>query len=430
MTREAGGPRDGPSTASRQLHRPALLAHPDFRRYWSAQTISYLGDQVTIVALPLIAVLTLHASALQVGVLSAAGSLPNLLFALHSGSLADRGARRRRLMIVADLVRAVLLASVPVAYAFGALTLGQLYVVAFGTGTLAVLFAVAAAGLFAAVVPREDYVQANSLSRGSYSFSWTAGPGVAGVLIQLVSAPVVIVLDAVSFLGSGFLLGRIGVVEQPGEDADRGHIRDGLRWVLRTPAVLVKLAADAILNFFYSIYFALLFLFAARQLHLSAGLIGLVLAGGAVGALLGSAAAGSVTRRRGLGTTFFLGAFLYPGALLLVPVAHGPSWLAACLLIGAEFLSGFGLMLCDIAGSSIQQALTPDRLRSRVQGVYLLFNNGSRPLGALVGGACASLLGVRPTIALAAVGGVVCMAALWPSRLRRIDELPEQSGAS
>jgi MFS family permease len=407
--------------------KPSVLHRLDFRRYWAAQTVSYLGDQVTIVALPLVAVLALDATAAQMGLLAAVGALPNLLFSLHAGALVDRRGRRRSTMIATDVGRAALLASVPVAYWLDALTLAQLYAVAFLAGSLAVLFTVCANSLFAALLPREQYVEGTSLMRGSYAFSWVAGPSAGGVLVQVLSGPVALVLDAVSFLGSALLLGSIAPQEPAGEPGTRGRVREGLRFVARNSALRAQFAAGAALNFFYTIYFALLFLFAARELGLSAGTIGLALGAGAVGALLGTAVTARATRRIGLGRALLLGAFLYPGALLLVPLASGPSWMAFALLVVAEFGSGLGLALDDICATSMRQALTPDRLRSRVQGAYMAINYGVRPLGALAGGALGTWLGLRPTLWLAAAGGVASALLLLPSPVPRMRDLPAEA---
>ena len=406
---------------------PVLLRELAFRRFWTAQTVSYLGDQVTMIALPLIAVLTLDATAAEMGLLTAAGALPNLLFALHAGAWIDRRGRRRTTMIATDVLRAVLLASVPVAYWLDALTLAQLYAVAFLAGSLAVVFAVCANSLFASLVPRERFVEGTSLVRGSYSFSWVAGPSAGGLLVQLLSGPAALVADAASFVASAFLLGSIAPSEPPGDAAARGHIREGLRFVARTPGLQAKFVSGAVVNFFHTIYFTLLFLFAARELGLSAGTIGLALGAGAVGALAGSAIAAPTSRRIGLGPAFLLGSFLFPAALLLVPLAGGPAWLAFGLLVVAELGSGVGLMLDDICGGVIQQALTPDRLRSRVQGAYMALNFGVRPLGALAGGALGGWLGLRPTLWLAAAGGVAGAVLLLPSPLPRMRDLPAEA---
>jgi predicted MFS family arabinose efflux permease len=276
-------------------------------------------------------------------------------------------------------------------------------------------------------VAREQFVEGTALIRGSYSFSWVAGPSAGGVLVQLLSGPAALLLDAVSFLGSAFLLGSIDANEPPGEKTARGHVREGLRFVARTPALLAQLAAGALLSFFYTIYFTLLFLFAARELGLSAGTIGLALGAGALGALAGSALASPATRRIGVGPACIVGAFLYPGALLLVPLASGPAAVAVVLLVAAELGSGLGLMLDDICAGAIRQALTPDRLRARVQGAYMALNYGVRPVGALAGGALGTWLGLRPALWLAAVGGVAAALLLLPSPLPRMRELPAEA---
>jgi MFS family permease len=361
------------------------------------------------------------------GLLMAAGTLPNLLFSLHAGAAVDRRGRRRATMVATDLARAALLASVPVAYWLGGLTLAQLYAVAFLAGSLAVVFAVCVNGLVPALVPRERYVEGISLVRGSYSFSWVAGPSAGGVLVQALSGPAALLVDVASFLGSASLLGSISVAEPPGE-ADEGGLREGLRFVRRTPALLAELVAGAALNFFYTIYFALLFLFAARELHLGAGTIGLAIGAGALGALLGSVLTGRTSRRLGLGPTLILGSLLYPAALGLVPLAGGGAGLAFAFLVIAELGSGFGLMMCDISGSAIRQALTPDRLRSRVHGAYLALNAGSRPAGALAGGALGSALGLRAALWIAVIGGIASVALLLPSPLPRMRELPAPAG--
>jgi predicted MFS family arabinose efflux permease len=246
--------------------------------------------------------------------------------------------------------------------------------------------------------------------------------------VQVLSAPVALVLDVISFVGSALFLGSISPAEPPGDEAGSGRIREGLRFVRRTPALLAEVAAGAALNFFYTIYFALLFLYATRELGLAAGTIGLVLGAGAVGALVGSTLTAWVSRRLGVGRALVLGSFVYPAGLVLVPLASGPQWLAVVMLIVAELGSGLGLMVYDISASSIRQALTPDRLRSRVQGAYLTLNHGARPLGALVGGALGTWLGLRPTLWVAVIGGMASMLLLLPSPLPRMRVLPAEAG--
>ncbi|MFI5757227.1 MFS transporter [Streptomyces sp. NPDC051569] len=407
---------------------PQLLRQATFRRFWTAQTISYLGDQVSTIALPLTAVLALNASAAEMGFLGALASLPNLLFALHVGGFVDRHGKLRLTMVLCDLGRAAVLVTVPIAYALDSLTLTHLWVVAFATGTLAMLFNVSSNSLFAALVDRKDYVQGTSLSRGSFSFSWVAGPGIGGMLVQILSAPVAIVADVLSYLGSAFLLRSVAAEEPtPEKHESKSHIRDGLRFVSRTPALRAKFLGGGLLNLFYTVYFTLFLLFIVRELKMTPGMIGVALGLGAVGALLGSFVTGWVSRRIGIGPTFLLGSVAFPGALALVPFASQDKWMAFALVIAAEFLSGMGLMLCDIAGSSIQQALTPDRFRSRVQGAYLGLINGVRTAGALIAGGLGTLIGLRPALWLAVIGGVLSCLPLLFASLARMRTLPDQA---
>src|SRR5918992_3014010 len=192
-----------------------LLRLADFRRFWAGQTISLFGDQISLLALPLVAVLVLDAGAADMGYLGAAALAPHLLFSLPAGVWLDRVARRRRIMIAADLLRAALVASVPLAYALDALTFGQLYAVAFLTGSLAVAFDISYGTVFVSVTPRRDYVEANSLLNGSRSLSFVGGPSLAGLLVQLVGAPATLLVDSVSYVVSALFLGRVRASEPP-----------------------------------------------------------------------------------------------------------------------------------------------------------------------------------------------------------------------
>lgn len=420
-------PSGSPGARLRSLARrktPDLLRELNFRHFWLASSVSYLGDQVTTVALPLTAVLALDASPAQVGFLAAAVSLPNLLLSLHAGAFVDAWGRRRKTMVVSDLLRALLLLTVPVAYALHVLSFGQLYVVAFLTGSLTVAFGICANSLFTAIVPKDRYLEGNSLSQSTYAFSWVAGPGLGGALVSLLSAPFALVADSLSFLGSALFLGTISPAEPPGEKAAAHGILEGLRFVRRTPALLAKLVSYTSLNLFYYMYFTLMLLYAVRQLHLPAGLIGLALGVGALGALLGSMVSARVTRRIGVGPAIIIGTIGYPAALVLVPLAPDLRVVALLFLIAAEFLSGFALALVDMAGTSLQQVLVPDRLRARIQGVMMMSAYGSRPVGSLAAGLIATLVGVRPTLFLAAAGGVASVLFLLPSPIPRMRELP------
>jgi MFS family permease len=412
------------------LRLPTLLReNAVFRRFWSGETISLLGDQVSLIAVPLTAVLVLDANASQMGFLVAAELAPHLFFALHAGAYVDRRGRRRQIMIAADFLRAGAIATVPLAYAFDALTIQQLYVVAFVVGTLAVFFQVSHAALFVAVVERDDYVNASSLLAGSRAFSFVAGPTLGGLLVQILKAPITLLVDAVSYLlSAGFLL-SISPEEPPTEKAERGHVAAGLRFVLDNPIMRPSLLATATINLFNFMFWALFVLYAVRELHVRAGTLGLVLGAGAVGGVIGSIVTPRLSRAIGIGPAFLLGCIVFPVPLLLVPLADGPMWLVLAMLFLAEFGSGLGVMILDISAGSFFAALIPARLRSRVSGAYTVVNYGIRPIGSLIGGYLGSTLGLRPALWIATVGAIAGFLWLIPSPVPGMRELPEPADA-
>jgi MFS family permease len=408
-----------------------LLREREFRNFWLAQSISLLGDQVAVLALPLVAVLVLDAGPGQMGLLGAAALLPHLLFSLPAGVWLDRVAVRRRVMIAADLGRALLVGTIPLAYALDVLTLPQLYVVAFAAGSLAVLFDLSYPTLFVSLAPRERFLEGNSLIHGSRSFSYVAGPSLGGLLVQAFSAPFAVLADAVSFLVSALFLGRVHAEEAPIEHEGEAGLRDrvavGLRFIGSNPIFRPTLVSVATLNFFNYAFSALFVLYATRSLGVEAGTLGLVLGAGAVGGILGAVFAGRLGRAIGVGRAFLVGCVLFPAPLVLVPLADGPQALVLGMLFAAEFLSGLGVMILDINAGSIMFALTPDRLRSRATGAFNFVNWGIRPLGSLAGGALGAWIGVRPTLWVATIGAVTGAVWLLPSPVRGLRDLPEEA---
>jgi MFS family permease len=404
---------------------PPLLRELVFRRYWAAQSISMLGDQVSGIAVPLVGVLTLHATPAQMGVLTALVWAPNLVLALHAGALADRWGRRRRVMIACDLGRALLLASVPVAAAVGVLSMTQLYIVAFAAGSLSVFFQVSDATLFVCVVDRDRYLDANSLVYGSRAASFMAGPSLGGILTQAFTAPFALLVDAASFLASAGFLGGISPAEPAPDEPAPGHLTAGIRFIRHTPALFYELASTATVNFFNLGFFALFLLYATRTLHVHAGTLGAVLGLGAIGGLLGAVITRPLVARIGIGPSFCVGSVLFPVPLLLVPLASGaPHTLVILLLFLAEFGSGIGVMILDIAAGSINAALVPGHIRARVQGAYTIVNYGVRPLGSLAAGLAATVFGVHTALWIATVGGAVSALWLVPSPLPHLRTLP------
>jgi MFS family permease len=408
----------------------SLLREPSFRKLWLGQTISLFGDQITLIALPLAAVFVLEAGAAQMGYLGAALLMPYLIFSLPAGVWLERVAGRRRVMIFCDLGRASLLASIPLAYALDSLTFGQLYGVAFATGTLAVLFDISYSTLYVAVVARERYIEANSLLHGSRSFSYIAGPSVGGTLVQILSAPAALLADAASFLGSAAFLGRLDVPEPPLERRTtriRDEISDGLFFIFGNSILRPAICGTATLNFFNFAFWALFLLYATTELGIRAGTLGLVLGVGAFGGLTGAVVAGRIGRRVGIGPAFILGMLLFPAPLLLIPAADGPMWLVLGMLFLAEFLSGLGVMILDINASAFITALTPDRLRSRSTGAFQFVNYGIRPLGSLAGGALGAALGLRPALWFSSIAALAGVLWLLPSPIPGLRELPEEA---
>ncbi len=409
-----------------------LLREAHFRNFWLGQTISLFGDQVTLIALPLAAVVVLDASPAEMGYLGAAGLMPHLLFSLPAGVWLDRVRSRRRVMIAADLARAVLVATVPAAYAADVLNFGLLYAVAFLAGSLAAVFDIAYTTLYVTVTRREQYVEANSLLNGSRAISYVAGPSVGGILVQVLSAPAALVADAVSFLASAFFLGRVRATEpevEVSQESVRKQVAEGMSFIARDRILGPELASVATLNFFNFVFGALFILYATRELGVQAGALGLVLGAGAIGGLIGATITGRLSRRIGLGPAFVVGMILFPAPLLLVPLAGGGRPVILGMLFAAEFLSAVGVMILDITAGAIIVGMTPHRLRSRATGAFRFVNMGVRPLGALVGGALGSVLGLRPTLFLAAAAGIAGVLWLIPSQVPRLIELPEEEPA-
>jgi predicted MFS family arabinose efflux permease len=347
--------------------------------------------------------------------------------------------RKRRLLIVADLLRCVVLLSLPVAHFLGVITMGQLFAVALLAGAGQVLYQTSYPSFFVGLVRRDQFVEANSLLSGTRSASFVAGPAVAGGLIQAVTAPVAMLVDAVTFAVSALLIGRVRVPDLPVDTTDEAGLlrrsRDGMGLVLRDPHLRASLACATTINLFNLMAGALLILFASRELGLSAGVIGLALGIGATGGLLGTVLASPLTRRIGVGRTIALGAVVFSAPFALLPLAGGPTWSRAAILALVEFISALGVMWLDIPLNALITAVTPDGVRSRVSGAFSSVNYGIRPLGAVLGGLVGEWIGLAPTMVVAAVGGSLSVLfLLWSpvyttATLEELDAVPEPSGA-
>jgi MFS family permease len=415
---------------------PQLLGERDFRNFWIGQTISVFGDQITYLALPIVAVLVLKADPAQMGLLTAMSLIPALLFSLPAGVWLDRVERRRRLMILADIGRAAAIGVVPLAFLANALTMNLLFVVAFVVGTISVVFMLAWMTMFASVARREQYVEANALLNGSRSVSAVGGPAIGGVLIQLLGAPIALAADAISFLASAFFLSRIRtpdstVEREPG--TIREQLASGMSFIVRDPIIRPSIFGVATMNLFNFAFQGLFILFATRNLGVEPGVLGLALGLGAIGGVVGAIGAARLGRRIGIGGAFVLGMIVFPASAILIPLADGlPYPVILGILFVAEFLGGLGVMILDINGGSMLLARTPGRIRGRAGGAFTFVNVGVRPIGAILGGVLGAAIGVRETlliVTVAQLSGLLWLVGSPVLRLKDLPESPENEGA-
>ncbi|MEU4221294.1 MFS transporter [Actinoplanes sp. NPDC026623] len=422
-TTTAAPPRPAPAGA--------LLRDRVFRHYWSAHVVSLVGDQISLIAIPLIAVLTLGAGPAEMGYLTAAALVPNLLFSLPAGAWVDRQSYKRKVMIAADLGRAALIVMVPVLAFAGVLGLWHLCALCFAIGTLTVFYEVADGSLFASVVRRPDYIAANSLTVGARAMSFVAGPSVGGVLVQVLTAPFALLADALSYLGSALLLTRIAPPENAGSGSAGGGLGlgSGLAFVFRSAVLRQLLLGCTVINLFNYVFHALLILYVTTELGISPGMLGPLLGIASIGGLAGAAVTGALTRRFGIGPIVVLGYLAFPLPLVLIPLAGGPQPVVIGMLLAAEFLAALGVMILDISVGSLQTASTPMSRLSLVKGAQRAVNYGVRPIGALLGGVLGELIGVRAGLWVGAVGAVTGVLFVLFSPVPRMRELPEPPGA-
>jgi MFS family permease len=412
---------------ARRLRRPrgGLWSHPDFLKLWTGQAISEFGSQISQLALPWVALVTLHASAFEIAALGTVEFLPFVLFTLPAGVWVDR-LPRRTVLIVGDLGRAVLLASVPIAYLLDVLTLQQLYVVGFLVGIHTVFFDVAYQSYLPSLVDRATLVEGNSKLQVTASGAQFAGPGVAGLLIRVATAPYALVVDSISFIVSGGFTLAIRKREQPPERLDRGRLLpelwEGLRYVVRHRFLLPQAISTGTSNFFTNVTFSIIIVYAHRTLGLSSFWIGLAFSLGSLGWMAGAAGADRMRRWLGVGGATMFGAALTGPGMLLIPIA--PKHLAVPFLIASGVLMGFGSVVYNIQQVSLRQAITPERLQGRMNATMRFFVWGTIPLGSLTGGAIASTAGLRAALYVGAAGAFLSVLPIVFSPIRSLREFP------
>jgi hypothetical protein len=407
-----------------------LSRQRDFRLLWSAQTVSELGSQVSLLAIPLVAVRALHATTFAVGALTASSTVAFLLVGLPAGVRVDRS-RRRWVMIGADVARLLALGSVPVAYALGHLGLAQLFVVSFVAGVFSVLFDVAYQSYLPSLVGQGHLVEGNAKLAGSAQVAQVAGPSAAGGLVQLIGGAYAVAVDAASFLFSAVALVAIGEREQgaPVTRQGRGRLHrevgEGLRFVFGQPVLRAITATTATANLFSGVQTAVEVVFLVRVVHAAPGVIGLVFGAGSVGGLVAALLAAPIARRLGGARATFAG-ILVTGGGLLIPLSSPGA--GALFFAGGLFMSSFGVVVYNIVQVSFRQRLCPPQLLGRMNASVRFLVSGVLPFGALAGGALGSVIGLRTSLWVAMGGEVAAGGWLVASPLRRAKEFPAPPG--
>nr|MDQ3930803.1 MFS transporter [Chloroflexota bacterium] len=391
-----------------------LCSNPDFMRLWAGETVSMFGSQITYIAIPLTAALVLHAEPGQMGVLQAASFAPFLLLTLFAGVWVDRK-RRRPILILANAGRAALLALIPISAFFGWLSMGQLYVISLLVGSLTVFFELAYQSYLPTLVSKDELVEGNSKLQTSASVSNIGGPGLAGLMLEVLSAPFALLADAVPFLFSAFMMLRIRKPEpEPQRTHERGSFRrelgEGISIVFKNTYLRVFALEAASYNFFWNLVEAVYILYAVRELGATPLVIGLVFSVGSIGSLLGALIAARWANRFGIGQAITWSMAIACVSTLLIPMSSdgvlGP-W-----LVGASFfLGGLGVTVSVVHVISLRQTVTPGHLLGRMNGSYRFLTWGVIPIGALLGGYLGEVLGLRTALAIGAAG--MSLAWLW-----------------
>ncbi|HTK93552.1 MAG TPA: MFS transporter [Verrucomicrobiae bacterium] len=406
----------------------ALWRHREFLKFWAGSGISDVGSQVTALALPLIAALTLHATPWQMGLLAASGSAPVLVVGLFAGVWVDR-IRRRPVMIATDVGRALLLSIIPLAAVTGVLRMEILYAVMLLTGSLTVLFDVAHMSFVPSLVSATQLVDGNSKIKTTSAAAEVAGPSLGGVLVSVLGAPFAVLVDALSFLGSAIFIAWTRVNESLPRTRDEragvvAEIGEGLRVVIHDRIRRALAGCSATIILFGRMFNAVYVLYLTRHLGLSAVGVGLVFGTGGVGSLLGSIVAAPIARRYGTGRTM-IGAQLAFGLTgLMVPLAVFVPEIALPMIVASEFAQWMALLIYYVNGISLRQAITPDRLQGRVNATMRFLAGGATLIGALIGGALGGVIGVPLTLVVACGGMLLSFLWLLLSPVREVQAVP------
>lgn len=417
------------------MRRPeSLWENRSFLRLWLAQVISNAGTSITRIAIPLAAVIVLQATPAQMGLLLLAGQLTNLLFGLLAGVWVDR-TRRRPILVGGDLARAILLASIPAAVLLGHLTFIHVLIVSFTAATLSLVYQLATVALLPSLVPKDQLVEANGKLAISNSIISIVGPGVAGALIQLVSAPKAIIVDAVSYVLSAVTLRGIRASEDGHPSAAHRawwhEIGAGVRELLQTPLLLALTVATGISILGGNVEGTVQLLFLVNSLHFSPAMIGFIAAVNGGAAVLGALLAGRAARQIGIGRVILLSSFLYELSFVFAPLAGLPHTATPLLIILAgTVLAGSSYTIYEVNQVSLRQALTPMELLGRTTGARRFLIFCTAPLGVALGGFLGDAIGLRPTLVIGAIISILSCLFIFFSPIRHVRELPTAAAST
>lgn len=423
--------------------RNLLLRHADFARLWTAATISLFGTQVSLVAIPVIAVFLLKATPFEVALLGTLEFLPFLLFALPAGVWVDR-LPRRLILVTGDMGRALSLVSIPIAHQLGVLTIWQLYAVGFINGCLTVFFDVADQSFLPAILDADDLVEGNSRLQVSGSAAQVVGQPLAGGVVGLLTAPLAVLVDALSFVLSGALIFAIRKHEPARLSLDsatngsptngsptpaagmRREIAEGLHYVLGHQYLRYIAACTGLSNLFSNMAFAVFPIYAYRVLLLTPPEVGLIGGLGSLGFLFGALVAGRISGRLGVGRSIVGSAILFgPGTLLAAAAQPGT---ALPILVASGFIGGFGGVVYNINQVTLRQAITPERMQGRMNATMRFMVWGTIPIGSIVGGVLATIIGVREAVIVGGIGACFAFVPLLFSPVKSLERIPTQAG--
>jgi MFS family permease len=414
---------------SSTVQKRSVLRDRHFRRFWTATSVSLLGSEISELALPLLAITTLHASASQVGWLRAAQFLPFLLATIWAGAIVDRH-RRRPLMITADIARVVLIGSIPVLVWSGVGTVSWLLPVVFLGGVATVLHEVASYAYLPTLIGDDRLIDANGWVGSAQSVAQVGGRGIGGVLVAVTSPAIGVLADACSYLLSAIGLQRVGQAEPHPAPGDQTHpglrdtVRDSVGFVFSHPLVRPLLGEAAICNFFVEVFTTGLLIHATRTAHLSPIAIGSIFAIGAIGATLGASVASRISAKIGFGRTISAAIVAGNAGTMLAFAVGNTTTTTAVALSAAMFIFGAGSSIANIHAISLRQVTAPNAMQARLNSGYRFVSWGAISLGAIAGGAITGAVGGRSAMWIGAIGMQLAGICVLTSAIPHLRTLP------